>query len=222
MPFVVNLLRTVEYKFKNGRTVRFEPCVVEELSEEEWKELEKERMELLKHPQTAITLSSEEERWRDPTLTQVDIGWLFRADEPLEGKRHYSTHLEKVDGAALLALRDSWRDWSTLYTKNLGLTLKLWTFELIQEEINRRIEKEVLLGEKGGEFTKLKRCADICLELRLQKQRTVERKTKYEIAKKMGMKVGHFRNFKSGKSKEYHAVSKMLSQIGYKKKTLSY
>ncbi|MDP2207303.1 MAG: hypothetical protein Q8K98_00845 [Bacteroidota bacterium] len=65
---------------------------------------------------------------------------------------------------------------------------------------------------------KLKSCKIICDNLGLKAGETVSRETKFEIAKKLDLDVGEFNNFKSGKSNSYQETSKMVAELGYKKR----
>jgi hypothetical protein len=65
---------------------------------------------------------------------------------------------------------------------------------------------------------KMEKCKEECQRLNLPKGQTVSREIKFIIAETIGMKnLGSFSNFKSGKSKAYQSISKLLSELRYSK-----
>jgi chromosome segregation ATPase len=67
--------------------------------------------------------------------------------------------------------------------------------------------------------SKIEKCKEVCQRLNLPERQTVSREIKFIIAETIGMKgLGSFTNFKSGKSKAYQSICKMLSELGYSKK----
>lgn len=74
-------------------------------------------------------------------------------------------------------------------------------------DITLPAEKEILL----------KKCKDVCENLKLPKSKTITREMKYEIGRALYNKVPSFKSFKSG-NPTYHRISKMLSELGYSRK----
>jgi hypothetical protein len=66
----------------------------------------------------------------------------------------------------------------------------------------------------------IEKCKVECQRLKLPERQTVSREIKYKIAETIGIKnIGSFKNFKSGHSDAYQYISKMLSELGYSKKS---
>ena len=147
-------------------------------------------------------------------------------------KEQYEKRIKSLSLAQLRKQRSLWRaldEKSPLMSPNGMVRLDYPPLLVLPEEIRERIEESAEQEEKlianenspAVKITLLQKCKAECERRELPKEKTITREIKYEIAGAIELEgLGAMETFHSG-DHAYHRISKMLSELGYSRKSAS-
>ena len=159
--------------------------------------------------------------------------WDILAQDEADGldilnKYETKDYRKRVSSLSLSQLRHQKKLWKDLDAKvKLDYAPIAILAEEIQERLAEAVDGRAQLSNQRSISTNavkevfLEKCKEECESRSLPKGKTISREQKFDIGKAIGLNgLGEFETFRSGNS-AYHRISKMLSELGYSRKTSS-